>query len=381
MIPYSKQSINEKDIHAVSEVLKSDYLTTGPKIKEFEDLFAKKVGSKYAIAVSNGTAALHLACITLNLKEGDEVICTPMTFVASINCVIYCGATPIFVDIDESGLMDASLIEDKITNKTKAIIPVHYSGINCDMLEIKRIADKYNLKIIEDACHALDSKYKNTKTGSCTYSDISIFSFHPVKHITTGEGGMITTNSEKTYKKLSLLRTHGITKNHDEFENKSEGSWYYEMQELGFNYRITDFQCALGINQLKRLNEFVKKRKEIAKKYDDAFKNNENIETLKFKKHKDNSYHLYVIKVKDKDARLKLFNYLKEKEVFCQVHYIPVHLQPYFKKKFGYKEGDLPQAEKFYERIISLPMYPDLEEEELIKIIKMVNDFLNNLRN
>jgi UDP-4-amino-4,6-dideoxy-N-acetyl-beta-L-altrosamine transaminase len=374
MITYGKQSINEKDIESVLDIFKSDFLTTGPKVKEFEEKFAYHVGSKYAVAVSNGTAALHLASLALGLKEGDEVICTPMTFVASSNCVLYCGAKPIFVDIDENGLIDFSKIEEKITSKTKAIILVHYSGNVCNIEEIKKIADKYNLKIIEDSCHALGSKYKENFIGSCSHSNLSCFSFHPVKTITTGEGGMITTNNEELYKKLLLLRTHGITKLDEEFVNKSHGPWYYEMQELGFNYRLTDFQCALGISQLSRLDEFLEKRRKIAERYDESFKENKNVELLKIDKNVFNSYHLYVIKVKDKETRLNIFNYLKENNVFCQVHYIPVHLHPYY-KRLGFKEHDFPIAEKFYERIISLPMYADLKEEEQDKVIKLIGDF------
>jgi UDP-4-amino-4,6-dideoxy-N-acetyl-beta-L-altrosamine transaminase len=377
MIPYGKQSINNEDIKVVVDILKSDFLTTGPKVKEFEEKFASYVGSKYAVCVSNGTIALHLSCLALSLKEGDEVICTPLTFVSSVNCVLYCGAKPVFVDIDKNGLIDASLIEKKITSKTKAIIPVHYSGISCEMDEIKKIADKCNLKIIEDSCHALGSSYNNKKVGSCFYSDLSVFSFHPVKHITTGEGGMITTNSKEIYDKLIKLRTHGITKNNDEFLNKCEGPWYYEMQELGFNYRLTDFQCALGISQLTRLNDFLIKRKKIANKYNFAFEKNENIELLSFGDNVINSYHLYVIKVKNKDIRLKLFNYLKENNVFCQVHYIPVHLHPYY-KKLGYKKGDFLKAEEFYDKIISLPIYYDLLDEEQDRVIELVGEFFKN---
>lgn len=376
MIAYGKQSINKDDIEAVVKVLESNYLTTGPNVLEFENEFSKKVNSKYSVAVSNGTAALHLACLSLGIKEGDEVISTPITFVASSNSVLYCGAKPVLVDVDENGLIDADLIEEKITSKTKAIIVVHYSGLVCDMKKIKQIAQKYDLKIIEDSCHALGGEYYDSKVGSCEYGDIATFSFHPVKHITSGEGGMITTNDEEIYKKLLLLRTHGITKNTDDFENNIDDPWYYEMQELGFNYRITDFQCALGLSQLKRLDLFVNKRREIAQKYNIAFKNNTNIETLFCDEHTYNSYHLYVIKVENSLIRRKLFDYLKGCNIFCQVHYIPLHYQPYY-QNLGYKKGDFPKAEEFYDKILSLPMYYDLKEEEQDLVIQKIEEFFN----
>ena len=337
MIPYGKQTIGEDDIKEVVNSLKSDFLTTGPKIKEFEEKFADYVGAKYAVAVSNGTAALHLACLAAGLKQGEELITSPMTFAASANCALYCKAKPIFVDINEQGLIDESKIEEKITNKTKIIIPVHYSGLPCNMEKIKQVADKYKLIVIEDACHALGGRYKNSKIGNCEYSDIAIFSFHPVKHITTGEGGMITTNSKELYEKLLLLRTHGITKDSKKFINQNDGPWYYEMQELGFNYRLTDFQCALGINQLNKIDKFIEKRREIAGKYDKSFENNKDIEILKENQNQSNPYHLYVIKVKNKKTRLKLFNYLKQKGIFCQVHYIPAYWHPYY-QRLGYKK-------------------------------------------
>ena len=273
IIPYGKQSIDKSDTKAVVDVLNSEFLTTGPKINEFEKSFARFVGAKYAIAVSNGTAALHQACLAAGLKNGDELITSPMTFAASANCALYCRAKPVFVDIKENGLIDENLIEEKITSRTKIIIPVHLGGLPCDLKRIKTIAKKHKLIVIEDACHALGSKYKNTKIGDCKYSDMAIFSFHPVKHITTGEGGMITTNSKILYEKLLLLRSHGITKDPTKFVNKCDDPWYCEMQDLGFNYRITDFQCALGISQLKKVKEFIKRRIEIAKTYDKEFIN------------------------------------------------------------------------------------------------------------
>lgn len=377
MITYGKQTISEKDIKEVVLTLKSDWLTTGPKVEEFETKFAKYVGAKYAVSVSSGTAGLHLACLAADLREGEELITTPMTFAASANCAFYCKAKPVFADIiPENGLIDPIEIKSKINPKTKIIIPVHYGGLSCDMEEIKKIADDNNLIIIEDACHALGGKYKKSKIGDCKYSNMSVFSFHPVKHITTAEGGMITTNSKELYDKLIMLRSHGMTKNSSDYLNNNEGPWYHEMQFLGYNYRLSDVQCALGISQLSRIEKFVSKRREIAKKYDEEFENNNEIEIIKETSEKYNPYHLYVIKVKDSKIRKKLFNYLKEKEIFCQVHYIPVYLHPYY-KKLDYKKGLCPKSEEFYEKIISIPIYPLLSELEQNKVIKEIRRFLN----
>lgn len=373
-IPYGKQTIDKTDIRAVSKALSDDFLTTGPRIKKFEKKFANFVGAKYAVAVSNGTAALHLACLATDLKQGDELITSPMTFAASANCALYCDAKPVFVDIKKNGLIDEKLIEKKITSKTKIIIPVHYGGLPCNMKKIKEIANKHKLIIIEDACHALGSKYGKTKIGDCTYSDMTIFSLHPVKHITTGEGGIITTNSKKLYEKLLSLRNHGIVKNPSKLINKNEGPWYHEMQSLGFNYRITDFQCALGASQLKKVAVFIKKRIEIAKIYDDAFAKIKVVEVILPPKKLKNAYHLYIIKVKNKKVRLNLFNYLKKNNIFCQVHYIPVYWHPYY-QKLGYKKGICPKTEEFYEKIISIPMYPGLKKTEQKKVIKTINNF------
>jgi len=375
-ISYGRQTISYEDKKAVIRSLKSEFLTQGPKVNEFEQEFASYVGSKYAVAVCNGTAALHIACLAAGLKEKDELITTPMTFAASANCALHCRARPVFADINPAnGLIDETKIEKKITKQTKIIIPVHYSGLPCVMDKIKKIADKYGLIIIEDACHALGTKYKDSQIGDCRYSDMTIFSFHPVKHITTGEGGMITTNSKELYEKLKILRNHGIVKEPKKLMNNNEGPWYYEMQELGLNYRITDFQCALGISQLKRLHSFLKRRREIAKKYDYEFKKCKDIGIIKENEFQKSAYHLYILRVKDSETREALFQYLKENEIICQVHYIPVYWHPYY-QKMGYEKGICPLAEEHYNKIISLPIFPTLKEHEQKKVIKLVKSFL-----
>ena len=374
MIPYGKQQIDSEDIKSVEEVLNSDFLTTGPKIKEFEEKICEFVGCKYAVAVNSGTSALHIACLAAGLKKGDELITSPITFAASANCALYCNAKPVFVDVNKQGLIDEDQIEDKITKKTKIIIPVHYTGLPCEIDKIRKIANENNLIIIEDACHALGAKYKDSKIGDCKYSDMTIFSFHPVKHITTGEGGMITTNSKELYEKLLILRTHGISKEKLSTEKRESESWYYEMLSLGYNYRITDIQCALGINQLRKINKFITKRRSLVERYNQAFKNNKNIETIREGEDKFNPYHLYVIKLGNEKIRKELFNYLKEKEIFCQIHYIPVYWHPYY-EKLGYKKGICPNAEGFYKKILSLPLYPELSFSQQDFVIKSILDF------
>jgi len=373
-IPYGKQEVSEDDIQEVTKVLKSDFLTTGPKVKEFEEKIAEYVGAKYAVAVANGTAALHLACLAAGLSAGEEVITTPMTFAASANCALYCGARPIFVDINEQGLIDENKIEEKITDKTRIILPVHYTGLPCNMERIKEIADKHNLIVIEDACHALGGKYKDSKIGNCEYSDMAVFSFHPVKHITTGEGGMITTNSEELYEALKTLRNHGMVKDPDKLLDKTQGPWFYEIQKLGFNYRLTDLQCALGISQMSKIDGFIEKRREIAKRYAEFFEDFEEVNAIKEKEFQFNPYHLYVVKVKDETKRRGLFEHLKENEILCQVHYIPVYWHPNY-QKLGYEKGMCPAAEDFYERIISLPIYPKLSKEEQERVIQKIEDY------
>jgi UDP-4-amino-4,6-dideoxy-N-acetyl-beta-L-altrosamine transaminase len=391
-IPYGRQSINQNDIDAVVSALQSDYLTQGPKIIEFEEAFATYVGSKFAVAVSNGTAALHLCTLALDVKEGGKVITTPITFAASANCVRYCGGEVVFADIDpDSYLLDINkvkeLLEASPKGSYKGIIPVDFAGRAVDLEAYRKLADQYGLWIIEDSCHApggyfVDSEDSIQNCGNSGFADLAIFSFHPVKHIACGEGGMVTTNDEVLYKKLLALRTHGITKDESEYTNSANfangiatrnmtyPAWYMEMQTLGFNYRITDFQAALGISQLQRAAEGIGRRREIAKIYNNAF-----IEKSFIKGQSGvvdgHAYHLYVIEVND---RLGLYNFLKENNVFAQIHYIPCHLMPYY-RNLGWNEGDMPNAEAYYEKCISLPMYPTLTKKDQDCVIQLINNY------
>ena len=375
-IPYGKQYISDEDINEVISTLRSDLLTQGPKVAEFEQAFAQYVGANYAVAVSNGTAALHLSTLALNIKKGDKVITTPITFAASANCVKYCGGDVLFSDIDkESFLIDLDKIENLLLSDSsiKGIIPVDFAGNAVDLEKLKKITSKYNCWIIEDACHApggyfVDSEGTKQLCGNGNFSDLAIFSFHPVKHIATGEGGMITTNNKALYDKLILLRTHGITKD-SSLLIENHGAWYYEMQELGYNYRIPDMLCALGISQLKRAAAGLEKRKAIAKNYEIAFVNHTNVKTPKYLD--GHAFHLYILEVKD---RLGLYNHLRTKNIFTQIHYIPVHTMPYY-KNLGHNVGDFPIAEEYYSKCISLPMYPTLTEDEQNYVIQEILNF------
>lgn len=391
IIPYGRQNITQEDIQAVVETLQSDYLTQGPKIAAFEDAFASYIGSKYAVAVANGTAALHLCTLALEVKKGDKVITTPITFAASANCVIYCGGEVVFSDIDkETYLIDLNAVENLLkkapSGTYQGIIPVNFAGRAVDLEKLKKIADDYGLWIIEDACHSpggyfLDSTGNKQNCGNGNYADLAIFSFHPVKHIASGEGGMITTNDEQLYKKLLSLRTHGIIKSEDSFTNSIDFAgglshypgWYMEMQELGFNYRLTDFQAALGLSQLNRADQGLERRRTIAKHYYESFKNKSFI-----KGHsgvvEGHAYHLYVIEVND---RLGLYNFLRANNIFAQIHYIPCHLMPYY-RQFGWKENDMPNAENYYKHCISLPMYPTLTDKEQQFVIDSINTYYND---
>jgi len=357
-IPYSRQWIDEDDIEAVNAVLKSDYLTQGPMQKEFEDKLAEYCGAKYCVVFNSGTSALHGAYSASGLKADDEFITSPISFVASSNAGLYLGSTPVFADIEkETGNIDSSKIEEAISSKTKLIVPVHYSGHPVDMMTVQKIARERSIAVIEDACHALGAVYKGERTGSCALSDMTVFSFHPVKHIATGEGGAVTTNSEEYYRKLQMFRTHGITK--DDFKYEPDGEWYYEMQTLGFNYRMTDIQSALGISQLSKLDQFVARRREIAGIYNDTFKDNNYFDIPQEREYALSSYHLYPVRLKDncKNLKREIFSVLRKKGLGVQVHYIPIYRQPYY-QDLGYKNGLCPASEDFYQREISIPIYP-----------------------
>lgn len=370
IIPYGKQWIDEDDIQAVAEVLQSDYLTTGPAVCEFEKAVCEYTGAKYAVAIANGTAALHAACFAAGIKDGDEVITTPMTFAASANCVLYCGGMPVFADIrPDTYNIDPSDIRKKITKKTKAIIAVHYTGQPCDMDEIHAIAKEHHLTVIEDAAHALGADYKGRKIG--TISDMTTFSFHPVKHITTGEGGMITTNDKKLYEKLKLFRSHGITRE-EGLMTKNEGGWYYQQVDLGYNYRITDIQCALGVSQMRKLDKFIIRRKELVKRYEDAFRHIEAITCPYQEKGCNNSWHLYVIQVQN---RKKVFDRLRNAGIQVNVNYIPVYQHPYY-QEHGYQHICCQEAEKLYEHIISLPLFAELTDNQQDYVIEHLKDII-----
>jgi UDP-4-amino-4,6-dideoxy-N-acetyl-beta-L-altrosamine transaminase len=379
MLPYGHQWIDEEDIKTVIEVLRSDWITQGPKVAEFEKEFAKYVGARYAVAVNSGTAALHATCFAAQIEKGDEVITTPITFAASANCVLYQGGTPVFADIKENTLnIDPEEIKKKINQKIKALIPVDFTGLPVDLEEIQEIARKYNLIIIEDASHALGATYKDSKIGSI--SDMSVFSFHPVKHITTGEGGIITTNNKEYYERLKLFRTHGITKDKDKLLNY-DGPWYYEMQELGYNYRLTDFQCALGLSQLKKIDRIIQHRKKIVKKYDCEFEDVPEIKIPQINPVDSNPvWHLYVIQLnleKLKVGRREIFEALKAENIGVNVHYVPVHLQPYYQKKFSYHLGDFPKAENYYSRAITLPVFPKMSDKDIDDVVAAVKKVID----
>ena len=380
-IPYGRQSIDDADIEAVVKVLKSDYLTTGPAVAAFEKKVADYVGAKYAVAVSNGTAALHVACLAAGIGEGDEVITTPITFAASANCVLYCGGMPVFADIDpDTYNISPKELERQITSRTKAIIPVHYTGQPCDMDAILEIARKHDLLVIEDGAHALGASYKGKKIGSI--ADMTCFSFHPVKPVTTGEGGMIVTDNEELYRKLVLYRSHGITRDNDmmqQYEDQlwqstdpalqeaadmlrgdvmNPGGWYYQQLELGYNYRITDISCALGISQMDKLDRFLERRRQIAKKYDEAFADIPQIKTPWQQEGCQSGWHLYMIQTMERSRR-EVFDGLRQAGIGVNVHYIPVYRHPYYQRN-GYAGVHCLNAEAFYERAVSLPIFPGL---------------------
>lgn len=401
-IPYGRQSIDEKDVAAVCSVLRSDWLTQGPKVAEFESALCNETDAAFAVCLNSGTSALHIACLAAGVENGDEVITSPNTFVASANCAVYCGARPVFADIDLNTYnIPPEEIKKKINIHTKAIIPVHFAGQSCNMEAIQQIVSaaekKYGHKIyiIEDACHALGSLYKDKKVGSCAFSDMTAMSFHPVKHITTGEGGMVVTNDEQLGDKIRMLRSHGITNDPEEFKNidlafsthnsqfkiqNFPNPWYYEQQDLGFNYRITDIQCALGLSQLEKLDMFRKRRREIVNIYNEVFSSVKNVQSPFESTECDSNFHLYVLLFDFEKIgidRAQFMLELKKKGIQTQVHYIPVHLQPFYQKNFGTKWGDCPTAEQYYRKCLSIPLYHAMTDQDVEKVIRVVEKVIS----
>ena len=382
-IPYGHQHITDEDVQAVVAALKSDYMTQGPLIGQFEKDIANYLGVKYACVVSNGTAALHLCAMALDIKHGDKIITTPITFVASANGFRYQGAEVVFCDIDSKAfLMDLDKLEQILKASPKgtykAVVPVDFAGYPIDEERLRQLADEYGFAIVVDACHApggsfIDSKGEKQMIGNCKYADLTVFSFHPVKHIATGEGGAVTTNNKDLYEKVALYRTHGITKDSSRLE-KNDGGWYYEMQELGYNYRITEMQAALGISQLKRLDWSIERRNEIARKYDEAFQGTI-VKTPFRAEDLVHAFHLYIIQL-PADKRKGLYDFLRANNVYSQVLYIPAHLMPYY-RQFGWKVGDMPVAEDYYSKCLALPMFPTLTNEEQDWIITKVKEYFN----
>lgn len=382
VIPYGRQHIEEEDIRAVVEVLKSDRLTQGPVIEEFERATAAYCGAKYAVAVGNGTAALHLACLAAGLGPGDLLWTSPNTFVASANCALYCGAGVDFVDINPRTYnMDVTALAEKLeqaareNSRPKVVVPVHFAGQSCEAAAIRELADKYRFTVIEDACHAVGGRYRGTRVGSCAFSDMTVFSFHPVKIITTGEGGMILTNRKDLYEKLLRLRTHGITRDPGLMEGEAHGPWYYQQIELGFNYRMTDIQAALGLTQLQKIEKFLKRRRRLAEKYNKGLKDLPL--TLPWQHPETQSaWHLYVIRV-EAARRREIFERLRAEGILVNVHYIPVHTQPCY-RRLGFSPGDFPEAERYYSEAITLPLYYGLKDEEQQRVVDLAAGIMEN---
>jgi len=381
-IPYSHQHIEQDDINSVLEVLRSDSLTQGPKIGEFEEALVGYCGARFAVAFSSGTAALHAAYFAAGFQANDETITSPITFLATANAALYLGARPVFIDVEsDTGNIDTELIENAITEKTRAIVPVHFAGHPVELEKVANIAKRRRLLLIEDACHALGASYKNNTIGDCRYSDMVVFSFHPVKSITTGEGGAVLTNNAEFHDKLIMFRQHGVTKDHKVFESRSEhvGDWYYEMQYLGYNYRLTDIHSALGISQLRKIDRFIQRRREIAKRYSQAFSDNVFFDLPVERDYVRSAWHLYPIRLKNKylSYKTKIFAELRAKGLGVQVHYIPVHLQPYY-QRLGYSQDLCPKAKDFYERQISIPIYQAMSAEDVEYVISSLLDVLKH---
>jgi perosamine synthetase len=374
LLSYGHQWIDDEDIISVIEALKGDWITQGPKIDEFEKKVAEYCGAKYGVAVANGTAALHAACAIAGISPGDEAITSPITFAATANAVVYCGGKPVFADIREDTLnIDPDEIRGKLSPRTKAILPIDFAGHPADMDEINDIARERGLVVIEDAAHALGAEYKGRRIGSL--ADMTVLSFHPVKHITTGEGGMVLTDNKDFYEKLRVFRHHGIVKNMPD-----KGLWYYEIDSPGYNYRLTDFQCALGISQLKKLDRFIERRREIVKKYNEAFTGIAALILPVEKPYVKAVYHVYIIQLREeklKTGRKEIFEAFRAENIGVNVHYIPVHLHPYYKRVFGHNEGDFPRAEKYYNRAITLPVFPGMSDKDIKDVIEGVNKVIN----
>lgn len=386
MISYGKQTIDQFDIDAVVEVLKGNWLTQGPALETFENNLNRYFGSKFTGAVANGTAALHLTGQALGWQPGDIVITTPITFLATANCIVFSRATPDFVDIDPiTYTIDPNQVEEKVKahqskgKNVKAVIGVDFAGHPCDWKALREIADKYDLQLVNDNCHGMGASYYGDKQYAVKYADVATQSYHPVKHITTGEGGAVLTNDPIINEKVKRLRTHGMTKAPHQLEN-NDGSWYYEMHEVGYNYRITDFQCALGSSQLKKLDKFVQKRREIAEKYDELFSNIDNLIIPETHNSVNHAYHLYPLQIDFEKLTLtkqEFFEKMKKAGVNLQVHYIPVHLQPFYKKHYGFNSGDFPNAEKFYSNEVSLPIYPDLSTDDVSLVVNNIIEIIS----
>ncbi|GEA16627.1 UDP-4-amino-4,6-dideoxy-N-acetyl-beta-L-altrosami ne transaminase [Moorella sp. E308F] len=376
-LPYARHWVDAQDIEAVLEVLSSEWLTTGPMVGRFEEAVADFVGAREAVAVSSGTAALHAAMYALGIGPGDEVIVPPMTFAATANCVVFQGGTPVFADVNpETLLLDPEQVRAKITPRTKAVIAVDYAGQPCDYDALRQVCDKYGLALVADACHALGATYKGRKVG--TLADLTVFSFHPAKHITTGEGGMIVTSDAAMARRMRIFRNHGITADHH--QRATRGTWYYEVVDLGYNYRITDFQCALGISQLRKLPAWLARRRELARQYDEALAAIQGVSPLKVRPEVSHAYHLYVVRLDREYLRVEragVFRALRERGIGVNVHYIPVHLHPFYREKFGTGPGLCPVAEAAYEEILSLPLFPQMIEDDVNTVVRCLVEVIN----
>ena len=380
---YGGQLIGEDDIDAVGEALRSDWLTQGPLVARFEAAMAEYLGARYAVAVSSATAGLHLASLAAGFGPGDEVVTSPISFVASANCVAYTGAKPVFADIDPDTLgIDPAQVRARTTAATKGVIAIHFAGHPCDMPAISAFAHERKLAVIEDAAHAVGTRYtvdgRTHRVGDCAHSDMAVFSFHPVKQMTTGEGGLVTTNRADLYERLTQLRTHGITRAPERME-RNDGPWYYEQHALGFNYRLTDLQCALGLSQLRKLDAFIARRREIVAAYNRAFAANDELITPTQRDGTEVSWHLYVLGFRGIDRR-RAYDALRARGLGVNVHYIPIHLQPYYRERYGYAAGDFPQAERYYDRSLTIPLHPGLSDADVAQVIGSVNGVVAELR-